>query len=155
MIGGGPLEESLKARATESRIPCRFTGFLPASEVRQWLNRAAVVAIPSVVASYGDSEGLPTIQLEAQAMGTPIVATRHSGIPEGVIHGVTANLVDERDTRALAMALRSFLGSRDMVRDSGEARRGGSSSPSASTCTTRSAGWKIFTSACALPGRRF
>ena len=123
MIGGGPLEESLKARAAKSRIPCRFTGFLPASEVRQWLNRAAVVAIPSVVASDGDSEGLPTIQLEAQAMGTPVVATRHSGIPEGVIEGVTAELVDERDTKALAIALRSFLESQDKVQEFGEAGR--------------------------------
>jgi colanic acid/amylovoran biosynthesis glycosyltransferase len=123
MIGGGPLEASLKTRASQSKIPCRFTGFLPVSEVRQWLNRAAVVAIPSVVASDGDTEGLPTIQLEAQAMGAPIVATRHSGIPEGVIEGVTAELVNERETRALAVALRSFLESRDKVREFGEAGR--------------------------------
>jgi colanic acid/amylovoran biosynthesis glycosyltransferase len=123
MIGGGPLEPALKARATQSGIPCRFTGFLPVSEVKDWLNRASVVAIPSVVASDGDSEGLPTIQLEAQAMGTPIVATRHSGIPEGVMEGVTAELVDERDTRALAMALRSFLESGTKVKEFGEAGR--------------------------------
>ena len=123
MIGSGPLEASLRSRAAQSGILCRFTGFLPAPEVRQWLNRATVVAIPSVVASDGNSEGLPTIQLEAQAMGTPVVATRHSGIPEGVIEGVTAELVDERDTRALATALRSFLESRDKTREFGEAGR--------------------------------
>ena len=123
MIGGGQLESSLKARAAQIGIPCRFTGFIAGSEVRQWLNRASVVAIPSVVARDGDSEGLPTIQLEAQAMGTPVVATRHSGIPEGVIDGVTAELVEERDTRALAMALRSFLESHDKVRNFGEAGR--------------------------------
>jgi colanic acid/amylovoran biosynthesis glycosyltransferase len=122
MIGGGPLESSLKAgRPERDSLPVHRLH--PGSEVRQWLNRASVVAIPSVVASDGDSEGLPTIQLEAQAMGAPVVATRHSGIPEGVIEGVTAELVDERDTRALAMALRSFLESRDKVRDFGEAGR--------------------------------
>jgi glycosyltransferase involved in cell wall biosynthesis len=39
------------------------------------------------------------------------------------IKSVTAKLVDERDTRALAMAMRSFLESRDKVRDFAEAGR--------------------------------
>jgi hypothetical protein len=29
MIGGGPLESSLKAKAARDGIPCRFTGFIP------------------------------------------------------------------------------------------------------------------------------
>jgi colanic acid/amylovoran biosynthesis glycosyltransferase len=123
MIGSGSRENALKQLADNAKLPCRFTGFLPANEVRSWLQRASVVAIPSVTAANGDSEGLPTILLEAQALETPVVATRHSGIPEGVIAGVTAELIEERDTEALAGQLRSFLENPGKVSAFGKAGR--------------------------------
>lgn len=123
LIGNGPLEEGLKDAAARAGIQCRFTGFLPVAEVRHWLERARVVAVPSVIASDGDSEGLPTVLLEAQAMEVPIVATRHSGIPEGVQEGVTAELVDERDVRGLAESLRGFLSSAEKAESFGRAGR--------------------------------
>jgi glycosyltransferase involved in cell wall biosynthesis len=123
MIGKGPLQPELRRAAEEARIPCRFLGFLTLEEVRDWLGRASVVAIPSVTAKNGDSEGLPTTLLEAQAMETPVVATRHSGIPEGVLENVTAELVAERDASALAGRLRPFLESPTKVRQFGKAGR--------------------------------
>ena len=56
-------------------------------------------------------------------METPVVATRHSGIPEGVSEGVTAELVDERDPMALAEKLRTFLLSPEKARKYGGAAR--------------------------------
>jgi glycosyltransferase involved in cell wall biosynthesis len=123
MIGSGPLEAILKRAAAEAGIRCRFPGFLPLEEVKRWLGRARVVAVPSVTAANGDSEGLPTILLEAQAMATPVVATRHSGIPEGVKDGATAELVEERDVAALAQKLRTFLESEAKARAFGLAAR--------------------------------
>lgn len=123
MLGDGPLRTRLERLAHQANINCSFPGFLPLAEVREWIGRAAVVAVPSVVASDGDSEGLPTILLEAQAMKTPVVATHHSGIPEGVQDGVTAELVTERDVDALADRILSFLVSPDKVRKFGEAGR--------------------------------
>ena len=123
MIGSGPLESDLKDAAAEARIPCHFAGFLPVEEVKTWLGRSCVVAVPSVTAANGDSEGLPTILLEAQAMATPIVATHHSGIPEGVRDGITAELVKERDVAALAGKLRSFIESPAKARAFGQAGR--------------------------------
>jgi glycosyltransferase involved in cell wall biosynthesis len=123
MIGDGPLATELKTVASNAGIRCSFPGFLPVEEVRNWLARSRVVAVPSVVAANGDSEGLPTVLLEAQAMETPVVATRHSGIPEGVIDGVTAELVDEKDVDALADRLKSFLLSPEKARQFGESGR--------------------------------
>jgi glycosyltransferase involved in cell wall biosynthesis len=123
LIGSGPLESELKDAASRAHIPCRFLGFLPVDEVRDWLGKAAIAAIPSVTAANGDSEGLPTTLLEAQAMETPVVATRHSGIPEGARDGITAELIDERDSLALAEKLRSFLESPEKVRTFGQAGR--------------------------------
>lgn len=123
MIGAGPLESEFKSYAARNELPCVFTGFLDVDQVRSWLARARLVAVPSVTALDGDSEGLPTILLEAQAMGTPVVATYHSGIPEGVVDGVTAALVAERDVAALAKELRAFLESPQKAREFGAAGR--------------------------------
>jgi glycosyltransferase involved in cell wall biosynthesis len=123
VIGAGPLEERLKGFATANRLNCRFVGFLDIDQVRSWLGRARVVAVPSVTATDGDSEGLPTILLEAQAMETPVVASFHSGIPEGVVNGVTAELVGECDVASLAEKLRTFLDSPEKARAFGAAGR--------------------------------
>jgi glycosyltransferase involved in cell wall biosynthesis len=123
MIGAGPLERQFRDFAVQNDIPCVFTGFLDIEGVRSWLGRARVVAVPSVTAQDGDSEGLPTILLEAQAMETPVVATFHSGIPEGVINGATAELVGERDVTTLAEKLRTFLDSPQKAADFGAAGR--------------------------------
>lgn len=53
----------------------------------------------------GDEEGLPVAILEAMAHGLPIVSTRHAGIPESVIDGVTGYLVAENDVEAMAARL--------------------------------------------------
>lgn len=123
VIGNGPLEPELRDAAAKAQIPCTFTGFLNVDEVKEWMERAAVVAVPSVTAADGDSEGLPTTLLEAQAMETPVVATRHSGMPEGLKEGVTAELVDERDVDGLTDKLRSFLESTNKAREFGRAGR--------------------------------
>lgn len=123
LIGDGVLGASLRELAANSGTDVNFTGFLPLSEVKDWLGRAAVVAVPSVTARDGNSEGLPTVILEAQAMGTPVVATRHAGNAEGVSEGRSALLVDERDVEGLADALRFFLESPRAVSEFGAAGR--------------------------------
>ena len=123
MLGSGPLEDELREAATQSGLPCRFPGFMPLTGVMEWLQKARVVVVPSVTADNGDQEGLPTILLEAQAMETPIVATRHSGIPEGVEENVTAYLVDEKDTVGLADKLRIYLENPELARRAGVAGR--------------------------------
>jgi glycosyltransferase involved in cell wall biosynthesis len=123
LIGDGPLRSPLEQLADETGAPVAFTGFLPLPEVRVWLARASVVAVPSVTASNGDSEGLPTVILEAQAMGTPVVTTRHAGNAEGVAEGRTALVVGERDVEALGSAIRYFLENPTAVETYGVAGR--------------------------------
>jgi len=109
LIGDGVLGESLRRLAVEVGANVEFAGFLSLPEVRSWIGRASVVAVPSVTAADGNSEGLPTVLLEAQAMGTPVVTTRHAGNAEGVVEGRSALLVDERDVDGLAAAVRFFV----------------------------------------------
>jgi colanic acid/amylovoran biosynthesis glycosyltransferase len=90
-----------------------FAGMLPHLEVLRRLTTATVLIHPSATAADGDSEGgAPTILLEAQAIGTPIVSTRHADIPHVVPPGPGVLLCAEHDVEALASALVLALRSR-------------------------------------------
>lgn len=76
LIGEGPNEESLKALVKESEFADRvhFLGFQ--KNASEWIAAADVLVISS------DSEGLPTVLLEALAWQRPIVSTNVGGIAE-------------------------------------------------------------------------
>ena len=109
VIGAGPLRLDYERRAAGLGVRCRFLGTQPAEVVREWMGRAAVFCVPSVVASSGDAEGFGMVFIEAQAMGLPVVSTQSGGIPEAVKDGETGLLVTERDSRALAEAILNLL----------------------------------------------
>jgi glycosyltransferase involved in cell wall biosynthesis len=105
VIGGGLLRTHYEARAAALGVRCRFLGMQPTTVVQDWMARAAVFCVPSVVAASGDAEGFGMVFIEAQAMGLPVVSTLSGGIPEAVKNGETGLLVTERDPRALADAI--------------------------------------------------
>jgi colanic acid/amylovoran biosynthesis glycosyltransferase len=102
IIGDGPLRAQLHSLAAEKLKNYEFLGLQPSSVVKQWMNRAAVLAVPSVTASNGDCEGLPTVIQEGMAMGIPVVATRHAGNCEAITEGETGLTTAERDVEMLA-----------------------------------------------------
>ena len=114
IIGDGPLLPELRAYAEQQRADVTFTGALPPSAVTPLLSASRVLAAPSRTARDGDTEGLPTTILEAMALGVPVVATRHSGIPEAVLDGVTGLLGPERDRTTLAANLNRLLTDDDL-----------------------------------------
>jgi glycosyltransferase involved in cell wall biosynthesis len=75
---------------------------------------AAVLAAPCVVGLDGNRDGLPTVILESLALGTPVVATPVTGIPEAVLDGDTGLLVPENDTVALADAIDRLVEDADL-----------------------------------------
>ncbi|MDR3507377.1 MAG: glycosyltransferase [Caulobacteraceae bacterium] len=111
IIGDGPLRGQLEAQAARLNLAgaVTFLGGQPHEATVGWMARAAVIAVPSVTAASGDSEGLPTVIFEAGGMGVPVVASDTSGIPEAVIDGQTGFLAPERDTGALAERIGRIL----------------------------------------------
>lgn len=102
IVGDGPLRVQLEELAAKSLKRYKFLGLQPPEVVKSWMNRSLLLAAPSVTASTGDSEGLPTVVVEAQAMGLPVVGSVHAGIPQAVVHGETGFLAPERDWKSLA-----------------------------------------------------
>jgi colanic acid/amylovoran biosynthesis glycosyltransferase len=114
VIGGGPLRSQYEAQAAASGVRCRFLGAQPAAVVREWMARAAIFSVPSVVAASGDAEGFGMVFIEAQAMGLPVVSTLSGGIPEAVKHGETGLLVKECNPAALAEAILELMQNDDL-----------------------------------------
>jgi colanic acid/amylovoran biosynthesis glycosyltransferase len=79
-----------------------FLGTQSHDVVADEMRRARAFVQHSVVASDGNSEAIPQSVLEASASELPVVATRHAGIPEGIVEGETGFLVDERDVPGMA-----------------------------------------------------
>ena len=109
IIGDGPLRPSLEALAKQLGVHANFRGVQSSEEVRSSMSRARVLCNPSVKAANGDSEGFGMVFAEAQAVGTPVVSSRHAAIPEVVDNGVTGTLCPEHDSAAIASALSSYL----------------------------------------------
>ena len=88
----------------------RFLGFLNHRECLEQMREGDIFLHPSIVDEEGLSEGgAPTTIIEAQALGIPVVATRHCDIPNVTVPGESALLVPERDSQALAAALLELL----------------------------------------------
>jgi colanic acid/amylovoran biosynthesis glycosyltransferase len=125
ILGDGPLRPQLErhaaARGLGERV--RFLGAQPPDEVARWMNRAALLAAPSVTARDGDSEGLPTVVIEAAAASLPSLVSNHSGLPEAVIDGRSGFVVPEGDAAALAARLAELVASPELQARMGTAAR--------------------------------
>jgi glycosyltransferase involved in cell wall biosynthesis len=107
VVGKGPLAGELAALVGELDLRDRveLAGPQPRESVLELYRRASVVVAPCVVGSDGNRDGLPTVLVEAMAVGVPVVSTDVTGIPELVEDGRTGLVVAERDPQALAEAI--------------------------------------------------
>lgn len=111
IIGEGPLRKYLGTTAQKLGLVNRvvFLGRKTPQEVAYWMKKAYIFSLPSVTTKQGDTEGIPTVILEASACGKPVVSTWHAGIPEAVIDKETGFLVPEKDIDGLAEKLRFLV----------------------------------------------
>lgn len=81
----------------------RFAPPVPRTDLPQWYRASDLVCVPS----YSESFGL--VALEAQACGTPVVATAVGGLRTAVADGISGVLVDGHDPRAWSSVLARLL----------------------------------------------
>src|SRR3954470_19290557 len=111
---GGPAEAALDRLALRDAV--RFTGPVPEAELVDLLQRASVVAIPSLY------EGFSLPAVEAMACATPLVTTDAGALPEVV--GSEAGLrVRAGDVGELTTALQRVLDSPALAEQLGRAGR--------------------------------
>ena len=106
IVGDGELREELESLAKQLGVTdaVRFFGEVSHAEYRDVLAHAHIGIQPSRTAADGDTEGgAPTVLLEMQATGLPVLATRHADIP--FVVSAHDCLVEENDVAGLAEAL--------------------------------------------------
>jgi glycosyltransferase involved in cell wall biosynthesis len=103
IFGIGPLEHELKELAARLELTdrVRWLGFK--ADIADHLAAADAFCLSSIW------EGVPLAAMEAVQLGTPIVATAVGGLPELISDGRSGRLVEARNPRALADALREVL----------------------------------------------
>ena len=111
IVGDGELKQKLIHRIQELGLADRVEvlGALDHHRVLEEMGKAHLFILPSKTARNGNMEGTPTVLLEAQASGLPVLSTYHADIPEVVLDGRSGFLVDEGDVDALAGQLGVLL----------------------------------------------
>jgi len=103
VIGSGPLEAELRQQAIRLGIKDYIHFLGPRGDVLDILPHLNMMVSSSLW------EGLPTVLLEAMALGVPVVATDVSGSRELIRNGVTGLLVPSRSPNHLAEAVLEML----------------------------------------------
>lgn len=111
IAGGGDEFDRLTAQVAERDLGglVELLGPVTRDRVIDLMRRAALLAVPCVTGADGNRDALPTVVLEAMAVGLPVVATPVGGIEEMIQHDVEGIIVAERDVQGLAAAITSLV----------------------------------------------
>lgn len=114
IVGEGEERSHLEKLLAQYQLEKEVTlaGAKPQGEVLKMIRRATAFVLPCIVTEDGDRDGLPTVILEAMALGTPVISSTISGIPEMISDGVSGLLVPEKNARLLSAAMGKLLRSK-------------------------------------------
>lgn len=96
IIGNGNERRHLEHFVRQHSLEKQVSLIAGTMDIREYMQRAQVFLLSSLY------EGSPNILIEAMACGLPVVATRTSGIPELIEHGVNGYLVSPGDFKSMA-----------------------------------------------------
>ena len=107
IYGDGPLRKPLIAQVARLHLESCVTigDAICQEEVARQMRGCHAFVMPCRQNKSGDMDGIPTVFMEAMAIGRPVVSCGISGIPELVRPDETGLLVPQNDARAVAMAI--------------------------------------------------
>ncbi len=111
IIGDGAEREKLHNLKTVLGLDgcVEMLGYCSLAELKDWYYRAAMLVMPSVVSPRGETDGLPTVIIEALASGLPVVGTETAAIPEIIQDGVNGFIVEPNAPEPLADRVQVLL----------------------------------------------
>jgi len=115
IIGDGILKKKYKKLIKKLNVGnnIKIDGWHTHEEYIKILRKSHLFILPSVTAQNNDQEGIPNVLKEAMAMGLLAVATKHSGNPELIEHGVSGFLVPERNSNAISKVVEYLITNSD------------------------------------------
>jgi glycosyltransferase involved in cell wall biosynthesis len=118
VVGDGPELAALQALSREIGVQDRVRFLGLQSRVEPYMQAADIFVCPSL---WAEAAGL--VNLEAQACGLPVLASRVGGTPEYVMDGRTGVLFPPGDFEGLAIAVRRLLNKPECCQEMGREAR--------------------------------
>ncbi|MFV0493012.1 MAG: glycosyltransferase family 4 protein [Pseudorhodobacter sp.] len=111
IIGAGEEEDDLRAQIAEAGLQQQITlcGPMPQRDIMTAMQQGALLACPCVVGRDGNRDGMPTVLLEAMALGLPCIGSDVTGIPELIDDNRNGLVVPEGDPDLLARGIARLL----------------------------------------------
>jgi len=123
IVGGGPQKEDIENLISELKIETsvKFLGILEHKNfIQECYNNHIMLAPSQTDKITKETEGgAPTVLIEAQSTGMPIIATKHADIPEIVINQGSGILVDEGDVNGICDAIIRLIESPGLIKRMG------------------------------------
>jgi glycosyltransferase involved in cell wall biosynthesis len=119
VVGDGPLRHELETLASQLGVSdcIQWTGWVPQSQVRDWLREADAFVLPSLM------EGHSIALLQAMGCGLPVVTSDAVGNRDVVHVGENGFLVRMRDVEAWADTLAALIENRELRERMGKCSR--------------------------------
>jgi glycosyltransferase involved in cell wall biosynthesis len=89
---------------------CEFAGFADRDKLKTWLQRASMLALPSL------EDNCPMVVLEAMAGGLPVLAAKVGGVPDLIEDGRNGVFCDPLDPASMRAGVSRLLDDADLAR---------------------------------------
>jgi phosphatidylinositol alpha-1,6-mannosyltransferase len=126
IVGSGPQETALKQQVREAALGDRvvFAGRVDDAELACLYEICDVFVMPHrQIPTTLDTEGCPTVFLEASAHGKPVVGGNAGGVADAILNERTGFIIDGTDQAALANVICRLLSDPGLAQRMGECGR--------------------------------
>ncbi len=112
IIGNGPLKQDLHHQINMFNLQNHIVlkDYCPPSEIKEHLSTASIFILPC---RYDEimktQDGIPVALMEAMAIGTPVISTSISGIPELISNGENGFIVQPENPELLSKKVQNIL----------------------------------------------
>jgi phosphatidylinositol alpha-1,6-mannosyltransferase len=126
IVGTGSEESKLKEQVRRAGLEdyVLFTGGIDDDELACWYEICDIFVMPHrSLPEIRDTEGCPTVFLEASAHGKPVIGGRDGGVADAILHERTGFIIDGKDASKLAESVCYLLKTPELAARMGAAGR--------------------------------
>ncbi len=104
IVGTGEDEAALKQQMNDLGIGNQvvFVGQRSHDDIVNYLHHCKLATVPSIIDRHGETEGMPTVVVEAMTAGVCVVGSRVNGIPDVIVDGENGWLCEPKNSADLA-----------------------------------------------------